>query len=318
MFQQNKGISLKVDEGLSLSSKVNSIVISLDDHDLRIKRLEYKAIDLEAWSRRNNLLFGGIPEQKYEDCQSTIATFLKDHLHIDPCPVIPHTHRLGRYKRGNTRHIIVYFLDYRDVSYILENANKLKGTAYSINRDFPREIAYARRQLWPEYKDLEKSNTGKKVNIVYPAKIVMDGRIIKDNFPDWGPVLYNEIKQTSLNPTSRKGGVSTSTDPNQDNFTRATTSHNGTQTRSDNTSSTNNAPMHKSRRTQSPLPHPNRGRNHAPSRTSTSHSKQSDLQTGHSFQCPWTTDDSNPVNPHRTSLSQRHSQTVNHTNSNTH
>ena len=65
MFQQNKGISLKVDECLSLSSKVNSIVISLDDHDLRIKRLEYKAIDLEARSRRNNLLFGGIPEQKY-------------------------------------------------------------------------------------------------------------------------------------------------------------------------------------------------------------------------------------------------------------
>ena len=251
MFQQNKGISLKVYECLSLSSKGNSIVISLDDHDLRIKRLEYKAIDLQARSRRNNLFFGGIPEQKYEDCQSTTATFLKDHLHIDPCPVIPRTHRLGRYKRGNSRHIIVFFLDYRDVGYVLENANKFKCTVYSINRDFPREIAYARRQLWPEYKDLKKSNPGKKVNIVYPAKIVMDGRIIRDNFPDWGPVLYNETKQTSSNPTSRKGGVSTSTDPNQDNFTRATTSHNGTQTRSDNTSSTNNAPVHKSRRTQS-------------------------------------------------------------------
>ena len=167
-------------------------------------------------------------------------------------------------------------------------------------------------------KILKNPIRAKRSTLFTLQKLLLDGRIIKDNFPDWGPVLYNEIKQTSSNPTSTKGGVSTSTDPNQVNFTRATTSHNGTQTRSDNTSSTNNAPRHKSRRTQSPSPHPNRGRNHAPPRTSTSHSKQSDLQTGHSFQCPWTTDDSNPVNPHRTSLSQRHSQTVNPTNGDTH
>ena len=45
-------------------SKIESVMKSYDD---RIRLLEYKSIDLEARSRRNNILFYGLKENRNED-----------------------------------------------------------------------------------------------------------------------------------------------------------------------------------------------------------------------------------------------------------
>lgn len=162
MFEEMGNMANKVDQCLHLHNRVNDLESHISEHSSRLTLLEYKSIDLEARSRRNNLIFGGLPEDKSENCFVTISNFLKDHLDIDPSPVMSRAHRLGRYKRDSTRPIIVNFIDTRDTEAIISVANKLKNTQYNINRDFPKEIADARRVLWPIYKDLrEKIQTAK-------------------------------------------------------------------------------------------------------------------------------------------------------------
>ena len=278
LFKQMNNIGQRVEDCVSLTYKVNSLKSSMHDHDRRLKRLEYKSIDLEARSRRNNLLFGGISEQKGEDAHSRIATFLKNNLDIDPCPVIPRAHRLGPYRRGYTRPIIVYFLDYTDVNHVLSKANKLRGTDFNINRDFPREIVNARKHLWPEYKELRKSFPASKISILYPAKLVKDGNLVKDQFPDWVSVMQgppptlSKTNDLSAYPVSNPEPPSTQSDKS---FVE----------RSDDTPTARTVQQHKSRRTQSQCPHPIRGRNHAPPRrknTSTTNTASSSIQR------PWT------------------------------
>ena len=162
---------------------------NLSIHDDRITLLEYKSLDMEARSRRNNLLFGGFPEEKGENCLDIISDFLKTHLDISQCPPIPRIHRLGKYKRGHTRPIIAYFLDTRDTETVISSAYKLKDTPYNINRDFPPEIQSARRELWPKYKDLKSRFPDSKINLVYPAKIIQDGKVVKDMFPSWSLIM---------------------------------------------------------------------------------------------------------------------------------
>ena len=127
----------KVDECLVLNKNIRITENTLSDHDRRLKLLEYKSIDLEARSTRNNLIFSGIPEQRDENCTLTLENFIRDQLHITDCPPIQRAHRLSRLKRGATRSIIALFLDYRGTQTILSSANKLKGSHFSINKDFP-------------------------------------------------------------------------------------------------------------------------------------------------------------------------------------
>ena len=48
----------------------------------QLKLLQYKSIDIEARSRRNNLLFRGIPEVNGEDTMQVIQAFLADNLEL--------------------------------------------------------------------------------------------------------------------------------------------------------------------------------------------------------------------------------------------
>lgn len=49
---------------------------------------------------------------------------------------VDRAHRLGRYKSGSQMAIIDAFRDYTDIDVILTKAGKLKGTEFSINRDY--------------------------------------------------------------------------------------------------------------------------------------------------------------------------------------
>ena len=105
---------------------------------------------------------------------------------------MPRVHRLGRFNRGNTRPIIANCLDTRDTDRILSNAYKLKNTPYSINRDYPKEIADARKVLWPEVKRMRQHNPEVKINIVYLARIVKDGKVVADMFPNWNKIMHRD------------------------------------------------------------------------------------------------------------------------------
>jgi hypothetical protein len=100
---------------------------------------------------------------------------------------IARAHRLGARKQGTNFHkrpIIANFRDYGDVELILSKAKRLKSfPGFSIDCDYPKEIQAARARLWPLFKT-ERSKSS-NVKILYPAKIISDGYIIKDEFPNW-------------------------------------------------------------------------------------------------------------------------------------
>ena len=94
-----------------------------------LRTLAYKSIDLEARSRRNNLLFWGLSENYNENCFSVIREFIKHQLGLDADNMyLERAHRLGPRRIGQRnpkRPIIVNFRDYCDTDIIMNHANRL-------------------------------------------------------------------------------------------------------------------------------------------------------------------------------------------------
>ena len=158
-----------------------------------LKTLAYKSIDQEARSRRNNLIFWGLAENLREDCFVLIRDFFQNQLDLDPDRIyLARAHRLGVKKpnlRGQRRPIIVNFRDFRDTEVIMSRAYMLRNTRFSIDYDLPKEIGDARKRLWSESKQIRLDDPRAKTQIVYPAKLLVDGKLVRDEFPDWNVAL---------------------------------------------------------------------------------------------------------------------------------
>ena len=158
-----------------------------------LKTLAYKSIDLEARSRRNNLIFWGLLETYNENCFFVIRDFIKRHLDLDADNMyLARAHRLGPRKIGQRdpkRPIIVNFRDYCDTDIIMSRARLLKNLPFSIGYDLPKEIKEARKKLWEEVRHIRQTSPRVKFQILYPAKLLVEGKIVRDEFPDWGKAM---------------------------------------------------------------------------------------------------------------------------------
>ena len=184
-----KKIEQKVDSINKLNGRMQRVETVVNSYNDRLKLLEYKSIDIEARSRRNNLLFRGIPESRDEDCKRVVLNILEDKLGVDELPVIERAHRLGRFNRlRGPRPIIVAFTFFSDTEDIISMARSLRGTPISISRDYPNEITNARKSLWPQFKS-ERANPSNRVSMVYPAKLLVNGVVVSDKFPEWDRIM---------------------------------------------------------------------------------------------------------------------------------
>ena len=180
-------LQVKFDKAFGKRGQVPKLESQVRAQSDRLKALEYKSIDLEARSRRNNLLFKGFDESRNENCAQIVANLIRDRLLITDDIPIQRAHRLGKYSNDRTRFIIVAFSNYADTERIMAEVYRLKGLGKAISRDYPAEIVEARKTLWTDYSDLRKKleGTRAKVAIVYPAKLLHNGRVVRDMFPDW-------------------------------------------------------------------------------------------------------------------------------------
>ena len=104
-------------------------------------------------------------------------------------------HRLGSRKfnvRVQKRPLIVNFRDYCDTEAIMSKSFLLKGTPFSVDYDLPKEINQARKSLWTELKSIKSRRPRANVQIIYPAKLVVGGRVVCDKFPDWSEALRRD------------------------------------------------------------------------------------------------------------------------------
>lgn len=165
----------------------------------RIKLLEYKSIDIEARSRRRNLIFRGIDgDEPNENCFEKVRDIIFNKLCIEDDMYLERAHRLGPRNighRNRPRPVIVAFRDYYDTELILEKAFRLKGSNNAVSRDYPQEISSARKSLWGQFKEA-RSIDRNRVQIKYPARLVVNGNTVRDCFPDWDEVMQQKRIQT--------------------------------------------------------------------------------------------------------------------------
>jgi hypothetical protein len=132
--------------------------------DVYMKMIAYHSIDLEARSRRCNLIFYGLADLNNENTYDVLSDFFNDYLDLDLNDYyVQRVHRLGSLGRARAlsqiprRPIIVAFRDFPDTDFILNRASMLKGTRFGIDRDYPKEISNARKRLLPAYREERKN-----------------------------------------------------------------------------------------------------------------------------------------------------------------
>lgn len=191
--QTNRGMISFQNGFRGISEKLTQVVNITNKNTSLMKTLAYKSIDIEARSRRNNLIFWGIHESYNENCFALIRDFIDNHLDLDPNGMyLSRAHRLGPRKIGHQnpkRPIIVNFRDFCDTEEVMGRAHMLKHTPFSIGYDLPKEIKDARKKLWDELKLAKSRQPRAKCQILYPAKLVVDGKVVRDEFPDWTEVM---------------------------------------------------------------------------------------------------------------------------------
>ena len=156
----------------------------------RLRKMEERGIDQEARSRRNNLLFYGIDESADENTTTVLQKFITNDCKIKDGKdlLIQRVHRLGDpnarstigKKTNRPRAIIASFVDYRQKEQVRRTKFNL-NPKYSISEDFPIEIRKARDQLQPELRELKKQK--KRATIIYPARLLVDGKVVREVRP---------------------------------------------------------------------------------------------------------------------------------------
>ena len=151
-----------------------------------------KILYLEAYSRRENLKFEGIPEvvqhnttsNRSEDTECVLVDFLENVLGIEDAKSIEfqRVHRLGKPKNGSGdggRMIIARFLRFSDRERVFKQGRRLKGTNYRMFEDIPMELHQKRKAQMERLKEARKE--GKRANFSRsePDKLYIDGKLVK-------------------------------------------------------------------------------------------------------------------------------------------
>ena len=169
----------------SLKADKQELIASTEGLKGRVEDLKSKTLYLEAYGRRENLIFYGIPEQQSsetaENTRNVWNNFLKSTMGlVDPEGIeIQRIHRLWRRKNGNPRPIIVRFLRYADRETIWNNRKKLRGSSVQMFEDFPTEIIEARRRQVPLMKEAWRQGKKAYFSRSQPDKLYVDGQLVK-------------------------------------------------------------------------------------------------------------------------------------------
>ncbi|XP_040077617.1 uncharacterized protein LOC120849453 [Ixodes scapularis] len=167
-------------------AQVTSLKKSVAILERTVRQQNYRLIDLENRSRRNNLVIFGLPEKDNESTEELKQTVTKDVFQkVIGVTVtsVERIHRLGRKRDETSRPVIMKFFDYNETNEILKNCKKLKGTTLSISSDYTKETVEIRKQLWKSAASNKEK--GDKVSLVHDKL-----KINKETF-----VWDSELKQ---------------------------------------------------------------------------------------------------------------------------
>ncbi|KAK3746492.1 hypothetical protein QZH41_000814 [Actinostola sp. cb2023] len=181
-YEEINDLKKKTQTQASLLEQVHESTKNLDKC---VNEEKQRAIRLESHSRRNNLNFFNIPENREENFSKTEAIlreFLECELQISKNEVqeisIERAHRIGKrnpYPSHKPRPIIAKFSFFKDQQYVLSKSRSLAGTNYGISEDYPKEIVEIRKSLIPLMKEAKKN--GQRAKLVLD-KLYIDGKLV--------------------------------------------------------------------------------------------------------------------------------------------
>ena len=165
---------------------------STDKRKDEVSECRKQVLYLEAYSRRENLKFDGIPElvetnqqnvTSHEDTKNVLANFMQNVLGIEDAKDIEfqRVHRMGKPRMdGNgSRTIIARFLRFPDKERVFKCGRKLKGTDYKMFEDIPKELHELKKQQMDKLKQARKDGKRAFFSKTEPDKLYIEGRYVK-------------------------------------------------------------------------------------------------------------------------------------------
>ena len=152
-----------------------------------MKELKDGFLYQEAYSRRENLCFFGIPEDENgdENTRELLYKFFSDELNIENSDSIDfqRVHRLGRKKTGQPRPIIARFLRFPDREMVFKSVRELgEDTDVKVYPDYLDEIRERRRKQWPRMKKAREEGKRAYFSKAQPDKLYIDGDLVVFRF----------------------------------------------------------------------------------------------------------------------------------------
>jgi hypothetical protein len=124
-----------------------------------IKSLKESVLNLKCREMKNNLIVTGLNRVQNEDTNDLLCGFLHYELEINYRIECGNVRRFKTGSEDNRRSpIVARYLYHRDLRFLLNSANKLRGKPFGIREQFPLEIEQRRKILYQIMKDAKQTN----------------------------------------------------------------------------------------------------------------------------------------------------------------
>jgi len=181
------------EEVRGLREEVTDLKRENEDLKSKLDDLVTKTDDLECRSRRNNLLFHGLPKVPNEtskDCEETVREFLTDTLELSEDVTFDRVHRTSN--RPNAP-IIARCTFYKDRVTILKAKGKLKGTNIFIGEDFSSRVREIRKKLTPHLKAAKSA--GKVATMIFDHLLIDGKKFVLGADNSLQEVVYRHVEK---------------------------------------------------------------------------------------------------------------------------
>ena len=158
-----------------LTNEINQLqkrVVELENQNRQqcesINLLQDKVHHLESYSRRENLLFDGIPETPNEDLLSKVTQFIGQTLKVPGTIQLSRIHRLGKPHQltpdsaTRPRTVIARFHFCPDRDKVWKASWSLKNSKIKVSEDFPENVLCNRRLLLPVLRAAKQHSAFKR------------------------------------------------------------------------------------------------------------------------------------------------------------
>lgn len=162
--QELTAIHIKTENCAEEATEAKEMVMNLqkDMAEMRkqIEGVQTKTVQLESYSRRQNLIFDGL--EAHGSALDRVKDVLRDKLGINPNEIqIAECHRVRSARKPEA--IYCRLMSVTDKSKIFAKVSKLKGSKVTIREDFPSEVVERRRTLYPIFKNARKQGVSTKL-----------------------------------------------------------------------------------------------------------------------------------------------------------